>query len=87
MIVTPRCYGTDNAVTVDAIRQLDIENTRGVAVLHPDVTDTELAALHEDGIRGIRFMLYTPKNAAVSFDMVEPLAQRIAALGWHVQLH
>jgi D-galactarolactone isomerase len=87
VIVTPRCYGTDNAVTVDAIRQLGIDNARGVAVLNPDVTDAELAALHEGGIRGIRFTLYTPKNAAVSFDMVEPLAQRIAGFGWHVQLH
>jgi D-galactarolactone isomerase len=87
VIVTPRCYGTDNAVTVDAIRQLGIANARGVAVLHPSVTDAELAALHEGGIRGIRFTLYTTKNAAVSFDMVEPLAARIAELGWHVQLH
>jgi D-galactarolactone isomerase len=87
VIVTPRVYGTDNAVTVDAIRQLGIENARGVGVLNPDVTDAELAALHEGGIRGIRFTLYTPKNAAVSFDMVQPLAARIAEFGWHVQLH
>ncbi|WP_250520609.1 MULTISPECIES: amidohydrolase family protein [unclassified Caballeronia] len=87
VIVTPRVYGTDNAVTVDAIRQLGIENARGVAVLNPDVTDDELDALNEGGIRGIRFTLYTAKNAAVGFDMVEPLAARVAELGWHVQLH
>jgi predicted TIM-barrel fold metal-dependent hydrolase len=87
VIVTPRVYGTDNAVTVDAIRQLGIDNARGVAVLNPDVTDDELDALNRGGIRGIRFTLYTAKNAAVGFDMVEPLARRVAALGWHVQLH
>ncbi|QGZ65927.1 amidohydrolase family protein [Paraburkholderia acidisoli] len=87
VIVTPRIYGTDNAVTVDAIRQLGIDHARGVAVLHPDVSDTELDALNEGGIRGIRFTLYTAKHAAVSFEMVEPLAHRIAELGWHVQLH
>ena len=87
VIVTPRVYGTDNAVTVDAIRQLGIENARGIAVLNPDVTDDELAALDKGGIRGIRFTLYTAKNAAVGFDMVEPLARRVAELGWHVQLH
>ncbi|SAK56578.1 amidohydrolase family protein [Caballeronia ptereochthonis] len=87
VIVTPRVYGTDNAVTVDAIRQFGIGNARGIAVLNPDVTDDELAALDQGGIRGIRFTLYTAKNAAVGFDMVEPLARRVAELGWHVQLH
>ncbi|WP_230414308.1 amidohydrolase family protein [Collimonas silvisoli] len=87
VVVTARAYKTDNSVTLDAIAQLGIDNARGVAVLRPDVTDTELAALHDGGIRGIRFTLYTPAHAVVSFDMVEPLAQRVAELGWHVQLH
>jgi D-galactarolactone isomerase len=87
VVVTPRNYGTDNRVTLDAIRQLGHDRTRGVAVLTPEVTDKQLAELHEGGIRGIRFTLYTPANAAVTFDMVEPLGRRIAELGWHVQLH
>ncbi|MDE1179940.1 amidohydrolase family protein [Paraburkholderia sp.] len=87
VVVTPRIYGTDNAVTLDAIRQLGHDRTRGVAVLSPAVTDTQLAALHDGGIRGIRFTLYTPAHAVVTFEMVEPLARRVAELGWHVQLH
>lgn len=87
VIVTPRPYGTDNGVTLDAIRQLGIDNARGVAVLRPDVTDAELDMLDRGGIRGIRFTLYTPHQAVVTFDMVEPLARRVAELGWHVQLH
>jgi D-galactarolactone isomerase len=87
VVVTPRNYGSDNRVTLDAIQTLGREQTRGVGVLTPSVTDAELAQLHEGGIRGIRFTLYTPANAAVSFDMVEPLSRRIAELGWHVQLH
>jgi D-galactarolactone isomerase len=87
VIVTPRNYGADNRVTLDAIQQLGHDRARGVAVLTPTVTDAELAALHEGGIRGIRFTLYTPAHAAVTFDMVEPLSRRIAELGWHVQLH
>ena len=35
----------------------------------------------------MRFSLYTLKHAAASFEMVEPLAARIANLGWHLQLH
>lgn len=87
VVVSPRVYGTDHRVTLDAIAQLGLGNARGVAVLKPDVTDAELAALHDGGIRGIRFTLYTPTNAIVGFEMVEPLACRVAELGWHVQLH
>jgi len=58
-----------------------------VAVVRPDASDAELEGLHAGGIRGIRFTLYTPTNAATDFGMVEPLAHRVHALGWHVQLH
>ena len=87
VVVTPRIYGTDNAVTLDAIARLGADRTRGIAVLHPDVADAELQRLHDGGVRGIRFTLYTPEQAAVGFDMVEPLARRVHELGWHVQLH
>lgn len=87
VIVTPRSYGVNNDVTLDAIAQLGIDRTRGVAVLRSDVSDTTLRALDAGGIRGVRFSLYTPKHAAASFEMVEHLAARIASLGWHLQLH
>ena len=87
VIVTPRCYVTDNSCTIDAIEQLGISNARGVAVIRPSVTDSELKQLDAGGIRGIRFTVANPQTAAVSIDMIEPLAQRIAPLGWHVQLN
>ncbi|KVF76490.1 2-pyrone-4,6-dicarboxylate hydrolase [Burkholderia sp. FL-7-2-10-S1-D7] len=87
VVVTPRAYATDNSVTLDAIRQLGAERTRGVGVVRADVSDTELHALHDGGIRGIRFTLYRPEHAPTRFDMVEALSARVHALGWHVQLH
>lgn len=87
VVVQPRIHGTDNSVTLDAIRALGPARTRGIAVVRPDVADAELERLHAGGIRGIRFTLYTPANATTDFSMVEPLAQRVHALGWHVQLH
>ncbi|CDY77214.1 putative 2-pyrone-4,6-dicarboxylic acid hydrolase [Caballeronia glathei] len=87
VVVTPRLYDVDNSVTLDAIARLGAAHTRGVGVLRPDVTDAELETLHEGGIRGIRFTLYTPAQAVVDFSMVEPLSRRIDELGWHVQLH
>jgi D-galactarolactone isomerase len=86
VVIQPRNYAIDNRVTLDAIKQL-APNARGVAVLHPTVTDAELKSLNESGIRGIRFSLGDPATAAVTPDMVEPLARRIADLGWHVQFN
>jgi len=86
VVVQPRNYAIDNRVTVDAIAQLG-PNARGVAVLHPTVTETELGKLHEAGIRGIRFTLGDPATAVVKVDMIEPLAKRVAGLGWHVQFN
>jgi D-galactarolactone isomerase len=85
VIVTPRNYVTNNSVTLDAIRQLG-PNARGVGVIRPAVTNVELKILDEGGIRGIRFTVSGP-DAVVSTDMIEPLAKRIADLGWHVQLN
>ena len=87
VIVQPRPYGTDNSALVASIMALGSADTRGIAVLHPDVADRELELLHAEGIRGIRFSLFSSKNAVVTFDMVEPLAARVHELGWHVQLH
>jgi D-galactarolactone isomerase len=87
VIVTPRNYGTSNAVTIDAIAELGIDNARGVAVLKPDVTDAELKKMDEGGVRGLRFTVGNPETAVTSLDMIEPLAKRIAEHGWHVQLN
>src|SRR3954451_5840180 len=87
VIVTPAAYVTDNRVTLDGIRQLGRADTRGVAVVHPTVTDAELRALDDGGIRGIRFTVCDPASAAVSVDMIEPLARRVVDLGWHLQIH
>jgi len=87
VIVTPRHYVTDNTVTTDAIKELGINNARGVGVLRPTVTDAELKKLNDAGIRGIRFTVGDPHTAVVSIDMIEPLAKRIADYGWHVQLN
>lgn len=89
VIVTPSSYVTDNRVTLDAIARFG-GTARGVAVVRPEVTDAELKALDRGGIRGIRFNLNlstsTP-NPVTTIEMVEPLSNRIASLGWHVQIN
>jgi predicted TIM-barrel fold metal-dependent hydrolase len=85
VIVTPAPYIGDNRVTLDAIVRLGA-NARGVALLRPEVTDAELKALTDGGIRGLRFS-QTPPTATTTFEMIEPLSKRVAAFGWHVQIY
>jgi D-galactarolactone isomerase len=84
VIVTPAAYVTDNRVTLDAMAQL-APQARGVAVIHPTITDAELKMLDDGGIRGIRFTQSDP--ATTTIDMIEPLSRRVNELGWHVQIH
>jgi predicted TIM-barrel fold metal-dependent hydrolase len=84
VVVTPSAYGTDNSASLDGMAALGADS-RGVAVVIPSVTDAELQRLHGLGVRGIRFNLATP--GTTTWDMVAPLSQRVAALGWHTQMH
>ena len=87
VIVQPAAYGFDNSVTVDAIGQLGIGNARGIAVIEPSIGDAPLRELDRVGIRGVRFTQHDSRTAVTTPEMIEPVAARIAELGWHVQLH
>ena len=83
VIVQPSVHGTDNQVTLDGIAGYG-SNARGIAVVEADVDDRELARLHAGGIRGVRLNLLF--GGGVGLQALEPLSERIANLGWHVQL-
>lgn len=83
VVVTPSTYGTDNRCTLDALKRLG-PNARGVAVVDTSVTQAQLAEMHAAGVRAIRFNLSYP--GATTVDMLAPLASRIGALGWHIEL-
>jgi D-galactarolactone isomerase len=84
VIVTPSTYGIDNSCTMDALGQLG-QQARGIAVVDASVTDSELERLNHAGICGLRFNLAV--GAVTTPEMIEPLAKRIAPLGWHVQIN
>ena len=54
VIVQASCHGTDNRATLNAIAKSN-GKARGVAVVDPAIADDELAALHDGGMRGVRF--------------------------------
>jgi len=84
VVVQASAYGFDNRVTLAAIAALGAADTRGTAIVARDVSDAELTRLTEGGIRGAR--LHVMPNWMLAWEDVAPIADRIAAFGWHVQL-
>jgi 2-pyrone-4,6-dicarboxylate lactonase len=86
VIVQATCHGADNRAMVDACMASG-GKARGVATVRRSVSELELHALHEAGVRGVRFNFvkrlvdFTPKE-----ELLE-IAGRIAPLGWHVVIY
>ncbi|MBR3371979.1 MAG: amidohydrolase family protein [Rhodobacteraceae bacterium] len=86
VLVQASCHGTDNSAMLDAIARSN-GTCRGVAMVRRDITDAELHALHEGGVRGIRFNFVTHLGQDADLDAVRELCARIAPLGWHAVVH
>lgn len=82
VIVQTPFYGNDNACVLDVVARL-APDARGIAVVSSNVSDTELAALHEGGVRGLRFGVELARG--MRFDCLERMAARVAPFGWHIQ--
>lgn len=83
LVVQPTGYGFDNSCLLLALDQLG-PGSRGVAVVPPDVPEAELQRLHRAGVRGVRFMMLA--GGVLPWEALEPIAERIAPLGWVVNL-
>lgn len=86
VIVQASCHGTDNRATLHAIAQSN-GMARGVAVVDPAISDAELDALHDGGIRGVRFNFLKRLVDDAPKDRFLDIAGRIARLGWHVVVY
>ncbi len=89
VIVTPSVYGTDNAATLDGIRQLGPARARGVAVIGPNTTSAELDAMQAGGIRGIRANLETGgvTDPVAAKAILDAAVKRIEGRGLHLQVY
>ena len=86
VIVQATCHGTDNQALVDALQHSG-GRARGVATVSRDVTDAELRAMHEAGVRGIRFNFVRRLVDFTPREVLAEIAHRIAPLGWHVVIY
>jgi len=86
VVVQATCHGSDNRAMVDALLHSN-GKARGVATVTRDISDADLQALHDAGVRGVRFNFvkrlvdFTPKE-----ELIE-IANRIKPLGWHVVIY
>src|SRR5580692_5737977 len=85
VVVQASVSGTDNAVTLDAVRQFGQHRARAVAVIDDSFTESALKQMHADGVRGVRFNLASGNGTPV--EQLETVARRIAPLGWHIQVY
>jgi hypothetical protein len=85
VIVQASCHGTDNAATLNGIAQSN-GKARGVAVVDPAISSEALQALHEGGIRGVRFNFLKRLVDDAPKDKFLEVAARLPE-GWHVVIY
>jgi predicted TIM-barrel fold metal-dependent hydrolase len=86
VIVQPSIYGTDNSCLVDAIENLG-ECARGIAVVAPRCTPSELDLLHDRGIRGLRVNGVSVDSGGLANirAQLSSAALHCQRNGWHIQ--
>ena len=85
VVVQASVSGTDNAVTLDAVRQFGSHRARAVVVIDDSFDDAALRAMHDQGVRGVRFNMVSGNGTPE--DQLVALARRLAPLGWHIQIY
>jgi len=77
-------YGFNNSITRDFLRDYPARFV-GVATIDPRIEEKELKDLDEAGFRAARCMDQFANAATTA--MLEPLARRVAPLGWHLEIN
>jgi predicted TIM-barrel fold metal-dependent hydrolase len=86
VLVQASCHGTDNRAMLDALRS-NPARYRGVAMIDDDATDAALIAMHDAGVRGIRFNFIKALGGGPDMAVVRRAADRVRGMDWHVVLH
>ena len=86
VIVHTAAHGFDNSATADALAAKG-GSYRGIALAPTTIADPELMALDAAGFRGVRFHYMQHLKAGAPINDVIAFGSRLAALGWHLQIH
>ena len=87
VIVTPSVYGPDNSATLFGIKARGA-NARGVAVIDDKTPESDLDAMNDAGIRGIRLNLATGgvSDPNIGRQRIAVAIERVKSRNWHVQM-
>ena len=83
VVVQPTGYGFDNRCTLAAVASVG-GRARAVAMVPVQVTDSELQALHDAGVRGVRMMMFP--GGLLGWDALAPMADKLRPWGWHLNV-
>jgi 2-pyrone-4,6-dicarboxylate lactonase len=86
VIVQASCHGSDNRALVDAL-EAGQGRYRGIAMVKADVDAKALRALHDAGVRGVRFNFVRHLGAGAAVEAMRAVIKKIEPLGWHVVVH
>ncbi|HTE61675.1 MAG TPA: amidohydrolase family protein [Solirubrobacteraceae bacterium] len=88
VLVQPTYYGTDNSLTLEALRRIG-PRCRGVVRIEEDTSDETLDRYHEAGVRAIRLDLFARRTlpTAEIIAYVRRMAARTTPRGWHLQFY
>ena len=86
VIVQTTVYKADNRAMLDGIARSN-GRWRGVALIEESFDDAAFRALHEGGVRGVRFGFVKHLGGVPDLALVRRTAARIAPMGWHLVLH
>ena len=91
VFVQPSTYGRDNACMIDAMQALGA-NVRGIVDIDGNAPESELARLHQVGVRGVRINAGPPNRPADPALMAKVVPQMTrmdavcAEIGWQLDL-
>jgi 2-pyrone-4,6-dicarboxylate lactonase len=82
VIVTGSGNGTNNRITLDALQRMK-GSFKGLALLDPAITDTELSKLKEVGFTGFR--IKANGRGGLALEDTKRMIARTAGFGWHIE--
>ena len=86
VLVQPSFLGTDNQVMLEAIQQYP-QRLKGIAVVDTAIRLSELEALKQQGIVGIRLNLFGLALPALQSKSWQDFLGHLASVGFQVELH
>jgi 2-pyrone-4,6-dicarboxylate lactonase len=88
VLVQPSFYATDNSLLEYTLKRLG-PRCGGVVQIEEDITDAELDAFHDLGVRAVRLDLFAraqwPTGEIIAY--IRRMAARVAPRGWHLQFY